>query len=249
MSNNASQLSYRVIQVAGGGDTSHPSTLSLVPVNNVQSIINQAAQSTNAANGQQTSKYTYFPTANSTSSLNNQQAADLSSTSDGQVVDPQVGAGQFYVMMSSQDIPQPTPSRNIVSRKVESVRNSSSVSARDSNRRTQHNEVERRRRDKINNWIGKLSKLVPDCSGDNTKQGQSKGGILAKACDFIMELKQSNQHLQEAATKCETIQVDYEVLRLRLEEKKQENHILRQTLQSHGIEVAIRNTQSSSNSH
>ncbi len=34
------------------------------------------------------------------------------------------------------------------------------------------NTVERRRRDKINNWIVQLSKLIPDCAGDHTKQGQ-----------------------------------------------------------------------------
>ena len=32
--------------------------------------------------------------------------------------------------------------------------------------------VERRRRDKINNWIVQLSKLVPDCAADINKQGQ-----------------------------------------------------------------------------
>jgi len=39
-------------------------------------------------------------------------------------------------------------------------------------RRQQHNEVERRRRDKINTWINKISRIVPDCSDDHTKQGQ-----------------------------------------------------------------------------
>lgn len=43
---------------------------------------------------------------------------------------------------------------------------------RDEKRRATHNEVERRRRDKINSWILKLSKLVPDCNSDQTKQGQ-----------------------------------------------------------------------------
>ena len=32
--------------------------------------------------------------------------------------------------------------------------------------------VERRRRDKINNWIVTLSKLVPDCTTEHTKGGQ-----------------------------------------------------------------------------
>merc|ERR1712227_1041616 len=57
-------------------------------------------------------------------------------------------------------------------------------------RRQQHNEVERRRRDKINTWINKISRVVPDCSDDHTKQGQSKGGILAKAYEYIQELQQ-----------------------------------------------------------
>ncbi|NXQ06476.1 USF1 factor, partial [Vidua macroura] len=42
---------------------------------------------------------------------------------------------------------------------------------RDEKRRAQHNEVERRRRDKINNWIVQLSKIIPDCSMENTKSG------------------------------------------------------------------------------
>ncbi|CBY22611.1 unnamed protein product [Oikopleura dioica] len=62
-------------------------------------------------------------------------------------------------------------------------------SFQDMARRQQHNEVERRRRDKINTWINKISKVVPDCSDDHTKQGQSKGGILAKAYEYILELQ------------------------------------------------------------
>ena len=34
---------------------------------------------------------------------------------------------------------------------------------REDKRRVVHNEVERRRRDKINNWIGKLAKILPGC--------------------------------------------------------------------------------------
>jgi hypothetical protein len=43
---------------------------------------------------------------------------------------------------------------------------------RDEKRRATHNEVERRRRDKINNWIDKLAKMLPECEQDHTKQGQ-----------------------------------------------------------------------------
>ncbi|NXD03746.1 USF2 factor, partial [Certhia familiaris] len=42
---------------------------------------------------------------------------------------------------------------------------------RDERRRAQHNEVERRRRDKINNWIVQLSKIIPDCGSDSGKSG------------------------------------------------------------------------------
>lgn len=36
--------------------------------------------------------------------------------------------------------------------------------------------VERRRRDKINNWIVQLSKIIPDCSMESTKSGQVREG-------------------------------------------------------------------------
>jgi len=38
---------------------------------------------------------------------------------------------------------------------------------RDAKRRLTHNEVERRRRDKINQWIMYLSKIIPDCAEEN----------------------------------------------------------------------------------
>ena len=131
--------------------------------------------------------------------------------------------------------------------------------------------VERRRRDKINNWIVTLSKIIPDCNMDSSKTGavsekvriafdrkgqakwresaitgrvcvcvcvfvcacaracvcacvcacnffftvlsQSKGGILSKACDYIRELRQTNQRLQESFKDVEHTQVDNELLR------------------------------------
>lgn len=109
--------------------------------------------------------------------------------------------------------------------------------------------VERRRRDKINNWIVQLSKIIPDCNTDNSKTGavsapgatqkvcldhwgepvgrgqwavltlmllpapQSKGGILSKACDYIRELRQTNQRMQETFKEAERLQMDNELLR------------------------------------
>lgn len=73
--------------------------------------------------------------------------------------------------------------------------------------------VERRRRDKINNWIVQLSKIIPDCSMESTKSGQSKGGILSKACDYIQELRQSNHRLSEELQGLDQLQLDNDVLR------------------------------------
>ncbi|MBN3301916.1 USF2 factor, partial [Amia calva] len=65
----------------------------------------------------------------------------------------------------------------------------------------------------------------------------SKGGILSKACDYIRELRQNNQRLQESFKEVERVQVDNELLRQQIEELKNENALLRAQLQQHGIEV------------
>lgn len=100
--------------------------------------------------------------------------------------------------------------------------------------------VERRRRDKINNWIVQLSKTIPDCTLDSTKTGQvgfnwsgislqvtdgaicflfscgllqSKGGILSKACDYIQELRQSNNRIAEELNTLDRLRMDNQLLR------------------------------------
>lgn len=99
--------------------------------------------------------------------------------------------------------------------------------------------VERRRRDKINNWIVQLSKTIPDCNIDYTKTGQvsfskqvysevtcrnpsscsnillfqSKGGILSKACEYIKELRQSNLKLGEDINALDRVRIDNQLLR------------------------------------
>lgn len=47
--------------------------------------------------------------------------------------------------------------------------------------------VERRRRDKINNWIVTLSKIIPDCSMDSTKTG-AVSTCLCSAANFYFFL-------------------------------------------------------------
>uniref|UniRef100_A0A096MFW4 Upstream transcription factor 2, c-fos interacting n=1 Tax=Poecilia formosa TaxID=48698 RepID=A0A096MFW4_POEFO len=174
-------------------------------------------------------RFAYFPAAAvSDGTAVSVQGADPAITQAG---------GQFYVMMSPSEVLQTASPRTIAPRthtyttKVEGPR-----APRDERRRAQHNEVERRRRDKINNWIVTLSKLIPDCSVD-TRTGASKGGILSKACDYIRELRQNNQRLQDGYKEVERVEMDNELLRQQMEELKNENALLRAQLQQHGVEV------------
>lgn len=57
---------------------------------------------------------------------------------------------------------------------------------------------------------------------------KSKGGILAKACDYINELKSTNQRLMECVKQMETINRHNNELRL-------ENEELRGILSQHGL--------------
>ncbi|GIY48995.1 hypothetical protein CEXT_622202 [Caerostris extrusa] len=144
--------------------------------------------------------------------------------------------GPFYVMMSPQEVLQTgqrtlAPRTHQFSPKLEGGR-----TARDERRRATHNEVERRRRDKINNWIVKLSKIVPDCTSDHAKQGQ--GGILAKACDYIQELRNSCARLPDIVKENERLNLDLDALRQQYEEVKNENQALRAHLQQQGIAIS-----------
>ncbi|XP_022620091.1 upstream stimulatory factor 2-like isoform X2 [Seriola dumerili] len=240
------QVTYRVVQVTdqhlegrddGGGAVSVVSTAAFTgaPQAVAQAVIqnpfsNGGSPAGEAVGGE--TRFAYFPaTAVSDGTVSVQAATDPTLTQAG-------ATGQFYVMMTPPDVIQTGTQRTIAPRtqpfpaKMDGPR-----TPRDERRRAQHNEVERRRRDKINNWIVTLSKIIPDCSMDSTKTGASKGGILSKACDYIRELRQSNQRLQESLKEVERIQVDNELCRQQIEELKNENALLRAQLQQHGIEM------------
>lgn len=97
-----------------------------------------------------------------------------------------------YAISSSRDFPLPflipDQSANFQAmnhhstaskRKVSSSVPTENTKVRDQ-KRSKHNEIERKRRDKINNWIQRLSNIVPECKEDPNKQPQSKGVILSK---------------------------------------------------------------------
>lgn len=146
--------------------------------------------------------------------------------------------GQFYVMMSPQEVIPVTggnsapriiaPRAQSLSTKVETSR-----SSRDERRRATHNEVERRRRDKINTWIMKIAAVVPDCQMDQSKQGTSKGGVLSKALDHIVKLRQENDRMRDSIKEQERVLVENQVLRQQVEKLRQENQILQANLNLH----------------
>ncbi|XP_077086031.1 upstream stimulatory factor 2 isoform X4 [Siphateles boraxobius] len=163
-----------------------------------------------------------------------------SSVSEGTAAEPTIThtTGHLYVMMTPSDALLSASQRTIAPHTHTcTVKMDSPRTPRDERRRAQHNEVERRRRDKINNWIVTLSKMIPDCGIDSAKTAASKGGILSKACDYISELKQHKQSLQESLRRAERVQVDNELLRQKLEELKSENGRLRAQLEHHGIDT------------
>uniref|UniRef100_G3PFX3 Upstream transcription factor 2, c-fos interacting n=1 Tax=Gasterosteus aculeatus TaxID=69293 RepID=G3PFX3_GASAC len=183
------QVTYRVVQVTDqqleGRDDGGAAAFGLQAV--IQNPFSNGGSPAGDAVGGET-RFAYFPAAAvSDGTVSVQAAADPTLTQAG---------GQFYVMMTPPDVIQTGPQRTIAPRsqpypaKMDGPR-----TPRDERRRAQHNEVERRRRDKINNWIVTLSKIIPDCNIDSTKTGASKGGILSKACDYIRDLRQSNQRL------------------------------------------------------
>ena len=67
----------------------------------------------------------------------------------------------------------------------------------------------------------KLSKLIPDCNTHENSQGkhsQSKGGILAKACEYLAETRNTNQRLVDSLKQTEEITAERDRLSSRLEQ-------------------------------
>ncbi|XP_069372812.1 upstream stimulatory factor 2 isoform X2 [Paralichthys olivaceus] len=242
--NSGGHVTYRVVQVTddqleaatdGSGAVSVVSAAAFAgaPQAVAQAVIQNPFSNGGSPGGETVggeTRFAYFPAA----TVSDGTAVSVQATADPSIA--QAG-GQFYVMMSPPEVLQTASPRTIAPRahtytaKVEGPR-----APRDERRRAQHNEVERRRRDKINNWIVTLSKIIPDCSVDS-RSGASKGSILYKACDYIRELRQSNQQLQESCKEVERVKMDNELLRQQIEELKNDNALLRAQLQQHGIEM------------
>ncbi|KAK7883160.1 hypothetical protein WMY93_029334 [Mugilogobius chulae] len=224
------QVTYRVIQVSDGqleAQADGAAAVSLV------AGFPATSQAVTQGDGGAETQYTYYPAtiadAATGTMVTTVQAADT-------LLGQSTPAGQLYVMMSPQEVLTGANPRSIAPRTQPYLaKQDAPRGSRDDKRRAQHNEVERRRRDKINNWIVQLSKTIPDCNVDYTKTGQSKGGILSKACEYIKELRQSNIKLGEDISTLDRLRIDNQLLRQEVEDWKSKNQILRNLLRQHGI--------------
>lgn len=101
-------------------------------------------------------------------------------------------------------------------------------------------QVERRRRDTINTWIMKLGKLIPDLfnpeAGPPKQNLMSKSGILARACDYLTELRTENDDLRRERNRdLDALEQENQRLQDEVGLLKQENEILRRQLESNGV--------------
>ncbi|ODM97860.1 Upstream stimulatory factor 1 [Orchesella cincta] len=146
-----------------------------------------------------------------------------------QVISPGVN-GQYYVLGSQNVIGRPVAARpQIIDARSLGRVSIAKAAHRDEKKRATHNEVERRRRDKINGWITKLSKIVPNAE-EGSKMSQSKGGVLAKAFEYIQELRSTNIRLASTLKEHENTAEELDALRQDIAELRRENMMLKQQL-------------------
>ena len=85
----------------------------------------------------------------------------------------------------------------------------------------------------------KLGKLIPDLfnpdAGPPKNTTLSKGGILARACEYLTEVRQANQAFADKASKVDKLLLENEKLQNQVDTLKEENEALRQQLESNGI--------------
>ncbi|KAH8310153.1 hypothetical protein KR067_003279 [Drosophila pandora] len=116
---------------------------------------------------------------------------------------------------------------------------------RDDKRRATHNEVERRRRDKINCWIFKLKEMLPSLSSSSseastspssssksnpspsgrTPPNDSKSQILIKACDYIKSMQGEIDTLRDCLREADGLRASNQALREELDRLKRQQQL------------------------
>lgn len=222
------------------GSEEESSVTGLMDNNCIQYRVSGGGTSTESGGG----SLSYRVVSSESEQNNGGSAVNANTLSNVQAVLASPLNGQFYVIGNPSDVLGGMGQRTIAPRTgpfaLESNSSQTQKEDRQGTRRATHNEVERRRRDNINNWIMKLGKLIPNLDGSpdsssGGKQTQSKGGILAKACEYLSETRNTNQRLVDSLKLNEGISADNERLSSQVEQLQQENALLKQQLQNHGI--------------
>ncbi|KAJ8720117.1 hypothetical protein PYW07_012160 [Mythimna separata] len=144
---------------------------------------------------------------------------------------------EYYVISNPVEVfgTTTTPKKN--ARRDPMAAKAVTAKKRDDKRRATHNEVERRRRDKINSWISKLANLVPN---SGLPDSASKGGILAKACDHITDLTEKHKRLEKLEVENEKLVLEILRLNQELSEVRKENSSMRNQLADNCIVLSHR---------
>eukprot|EP00731_Ephydatia_muelleri_P012322 Em0006g1216a len=114
---------------------------------------------------------------------------------------------------------------------------------RDQIRKATHNEVERRRRDRINELIKTLAQLVPGCQKKDASTGSiigyvySKGTVLDKTVDYLKELLILNEQLTHSAKLAEKSAGTISVLQSQVAALEKDNSALRSQLMQFGLDI------------
>lgn len=148
--------------------------------------------------------------------------------------------GQLYVLSNGNNVVTSESAKAVVPSvaklQIEGSQNIvTTVKKRDERRRVTHNEVERRRRDKISNWISKLAKLLADCDQSVKEEPdakpnlepQSKGGILARAYEYITELRDAPEKLTKSMDENVLLKEEIKNLRQAVNQLQNENSQLK----------------------
>ncbi|XP_045773766.1 upstream stimulatory factor 2 isoform X2 [Maniola jurtina] len=147
-----------------------------------------------------------------------------------------LSSGEFYVISNPVQVFGTTAPQKKVIRRPPQIEKTI-TKKRDDKRRATHNEVERRRRDKINSWIGKLAALIPH---SGLPDSASKGGILAKACDHITELTEKQKKLEKLEVDNDKLVLEILRLNKELTELRNENTSMRLQLADNCIVTSHR---------
>lgn len=217
-------ITYRVLQVQPNDDGQPQFVTSSQAL--LQNLINGSTEETNQP------RITYIPAA-LPSNLDVSQVLDSRGATATAI---NSGSGPVYFMMAPTDVIQ-SNQRSLLPGGTSLKSESNTRIMRDDKRRSTHNEVERRRRDKINTQITNLGALLPDFTSEQSKQADSKSAILTKACEYVKELQVQTQEFEDRLRILESDRQQLQLLRQEYAQLKQENEALRTHLQQNGYGV------------